>query len=117
MKYCELGHRLKVSAIGIGFVPYSPLGRGFLAGAVTSRDELPESDWRHNDPRWLEENFAANMKIVDQIAEVAAKHGVSKAQIALAWLLAKGNDIAPISGTKRRATLEDSVAAAEISLD
>ncbi|HEX2813258.1 MAG TPA: aldo/keto reductase [Sphingopyxis sp.] len=101
---------------GIGFVPYSPLGRGFLAGAVRSRDELPENDWRRNDPRYSEENFPANLAIVDAIAGVAAKHGVSNAQVALAWLLAQGDDIVPIPGTKRRATMEDSVGAADVTL-
>ncbi len=101
---------------GIGFVPYSPLGRGFLAGAVRSRDELPENDWRRNDPRYSEENLPANLAIVDAIAGVAAKHGVSNAQVALAWLLAQGDDIVPIPGTKRRATMEDSVAAADLTL-
>jgi aryl-alcohol dehydrogenase-like predicted oxidoreductase len=101
---------------GIGFVPYSPLGRGFLAGAVRSRDELPENDWRRNDPRYSDENLPANLAIVDAIAGVAAKHGVSNAQVALAWLLAQGDDIVPIPGTKRRATMEDSVGAADLTL-
>ncbi|ALJ13216.1 aldo/keto reductase [Sphingopyxis macrogoltabida] len=102
---------------GIGFIPYSPLGRGFLAGTIRSRDELPENDWRRNDPRYSEENLPANLAIVDAIAGIAAKHGVSNAQIALAWLLAQGDDIVPIPGTKRRTTMEDSVAAADVTLD
>ncbi|WP_411342248.1 aldo/keto reductase [Sphingopyxis sp. J-6] len=101
---------------GIGFIPYSPLGRGFLAGTIRSRDELPENDWRRNDPRYSEENLPANLAIVDAIAGVAAKHGVSNAQVALAWLLAQGDDIVPIPGTKRRATMEDSVGAADVTL-
>ena len=101
---------------GIGFVPYSPLGRGFLAGAVRSRDELPEKDWRRNDPRYSEENFPANLAIVDAIGAVADKHGASKAQVALAWLLAQGDDIVPIPGTKRRVTMEDSVGGADVTL-
>jgi len=101
---------------GIGFVPYSPLGRGFLAGAVRSRDELPENDWRRNDPRYSDENLPANLAIVDAIGAVADRHGVSKAQVALAWLLAQGDDIVPIPGTKRRPTMEDSVAAADVTL-
>jgi aryl-alcohol dehydrogenase-like predicted oxidoreductase len=101
---------------GIGFIPYSPLGRGFLAGTIRSRDELPENDWRRNDPRYSEENLPANLAIVDAIAGVAAKHGVSNAQVALAWLLAQGDDIVPIPGTKRRVTMEDSVAAADVTL-
>ena len=102
--------------LGIGFVPYSPLGRGFLTGQFRSRADLPEGDWRHNDPRWSEENFAANLRIVDIVQTVADRHGVSLAQIALAWLLARGDDIVPIPGVKRRVTLEDSVAAAEVEL-
>jgi aryl-alcohol dehydrogenase-like predicted oxidoreductase len=100
---------------GIGFVPYSPLGRGFLAGAVRSRDELPENDWRRNDPRYSDENLPVNLAIVDAIGAVADQHGASKAQVALAWLLAQGDDIVPIPGTKRRATMEDSVAAADVT--
>lgn len=101
---------------GIGFVPYSPLGRGFLTGQVKSFEDLPENDWRRNDPRFAPENFAKNMEIVDVIAGIAAAHGVSPAQVALAWLLAQGDDIVPIPGTKRRVTMEDSVAAANLEL-
>jgi aryl-alcohol dehydrogenase-like predicted oxidoreductase len=101
---------------GIGFVPYSPLGRGFLAGAVRSRDQLPDHDWRRNDPRYSDENLPANLAIVDAIGAVADKHGASKAQVALAWLLAQGDDIVPIPGTKRRATMEDSVGASDVTL-
>ena len=102
---------------GIGFVPYSPLGRGFLAGTIRSLDDLPADDWRRNDPRYQGDNFAANLKVVDAIAKVAARHGASNAQVALAWLLAQGNDIVPIPGFKRRVTMEDSVKAADIVLD
>jgi aryl-alcohol dehydrogenase-like predicted oxidoreductase len=102
--------------LGIGFVPYSPLGRGFLAGGITSLDELPANDWRHNDPRYSAENLPKNMKVVDAIGAVADRHGASKAQVALAWLLAQGDDVVPIPGTKRRATMEDSVAAADLML-
>ena len=83
---------------------------------MRSRDELPENDWRRNDPRYSDENLPANLAIVDAIGAVADKHGVSKAQVALAWLLAQGDDIVPIPGTKRRATMEDSAAAAEVTL-
>ncbi|HMG48319.1 MAG TPA: aldo/keto reductase [Allosphingosinicella sp.] len=102
--------------LGIGFVPYSPLGRGFLTGQIKSRADLPADDWRHNDPRYSEENFGANLKIVDAIRAVADRHKVSLAQVALAWLLAQGDDIVPIPGVKRRATLEDSAAAVDLAL-
>ena len=102
--------------LGIGFVPYSPLGRGFLTGQIKSKADLPADDWRHNDPRYSEENFGANLKIVDAIRAVADRHRVSLAQIALAWLLAQGDDIVPIPGVKRRATLEDSAAAVDVAL-
>jgi aryl-alcohol dehydrogenase-like predicted oxidoreductase len=102
--------------LGIGFVPYSPLGRGFLTGQFKTRADLPADDWRHNDPRYSEENWDANLKVVDAIRAVADRHGVSLAQIALAWLLAQGEDIVPIPGVKRRATLEDSAASVDLEL-
>lgn len=101
---------------GIGFVPYSPLGRGFLAGTIRSLDELPADDWRRNDPRYSSENLPQNLKVVDALGTVADAHGVSKAQIALAWLLAQGDDIVPIPGTKRRVTMEDSVGSVDVAL-
>jgi len=101
---------------GIGFVPYSPLGRGFLTGDFRSLDDLPADDWRRNDPRFQGDNFATNLKLVDAIGAVAARHGVSNAQIALAWLLAQGDDIVPIPGFKRRPTMEDSAAAVDVDL-
>ena len=102
--------------LGIGFVPYSPLGRGFLTGQFSKRSDLPEGDYRLNDPRYSEENFASNMAIVDAVKIIASAHSVSPAQIALAWLLAQGQDIVPIPGSKRRATLEDSMAAVNVTL-
>ncbi|MEM8696933.1 MAG: aldo/keto reductase [Pseudomonadota bacterium] len=102
--------------LDIGFVPYSPLGRGFLTGQVTSREDLPEGDYRRNDPRYSEENFAKNMEIVDVVKTIGDAHGVSPAQIALAWLLHQGDDIVPIPGSKRRVTLEDSMAAVDVVL-
>lgn len=102
--------------LGIGFVPYSPLGRGFLTGQFSKRSDLPEGDYRLNDPRYSEENFASNMAIVDAVKAVASAHSVSPAQIALAWLLAQGKDVVPIPGSKRRATLEDSMAAVNVTL-
>jgi aryl-alcohol dehydrogenase-like predicted oxidoreductase len=102
--------------LGIGFVPYSPLGRGFLAGGIRSLADLPADDWRHNDPRYSNENMPKNLAIVDAIAGVAARRGVSNAQIALAWLLAQGDDIVPIPGVKRSETMRDSVGAPEVTL-
>ncbi len=101
---------------GIGFVPYSPLGRGFLAGGIRSLDDLPATDWRRNDPRYSAENMPKNLAIVDAIAGVAKRHGVSNAQIALAWLLAQGQDIVPIPGVKRSETLRDSAGAPDVVL-
>lgn len=103
--------------LGIGFVPYSPLGRGFLTGSIRSLDDLPENDWRRQDPRYQGDNFATNLKVVDIVGEVAAKHDASNAQVALAWLLAQGDDIVPIPGFKRRVTMEDSAKSAEVKLD
>ena len=103
--------------LGIGFVPYSPLGRGFLTGQIKRRDDLPADDWRRNDPRYSEENFDANLRLVDVVKGVAQRHFVSPAQIALAWLLAQGEDVVPIPGVKRRATLEDSAAAVDVVLN
>ena len=102
--------------LNIGFVPYSPLGRGFLTGQITSRDDLDEGDYRLRDPRYSEENFAQNMLLVDVVKTIAQEHRTSPAQIALAWLLAQGEDIVPIPGSKRRATLEDSMAAVDVEL-
>ena len=101
---------------GVGFVPYSPLGRGFLAGGIRSLDDLPADDWRRNDPRYSPENMPRNLAIVDVIAAVADRHGVSNAQIALAWLLAQGDDIVPIPGVKRSETMRDSAAAPDVTL-
>ena len=102
--------------LGIGFVPYSPLGRGFLAGGISSLDDLAPDDWRHNDPRYSPENLPKNLAIVDAIGAVAKRHGVSNAQIALAWLLAQGEDVVPIPGVKRRETMRDSAGSPEVSL-
>jgi aryl-alcohol dehydrogenase-like predicted oxidoreductase len=101
---------------GIGFVPYSPLGRGLIAGNIRSRADLPANDYRLFDPRFSEENLPRNLAIVDAIAQIAGRHGVSNAQIALAWLLAQGEDIVPIPGVKRLETLRDSVRAPEVAL-
>jgi aryl-alcohol dehydrogenase-like predicted oxidoreductase len=103
-----------VRELGIGFVPYSPLGRGFLTGTIRSLDQLDESDFRHTDPRF--ENLAANIRIVEQVDAVAAELDATAAQVALAWLLAQGDDVAPIPGTKRVARLEENVAADALTL-
>ena len=103
--------------LGVGFVPYSPLGRGFLTGQIASRADLPAGDYRLTDPRYSEENFDRNLAIVDVVKTIAARHGASAAQVALAWLLAQGEDVVPIPGSKRRATMEDSVKAAAVTLD
>ena len=102
--------------LNIGFVPYSPLGRGFLTGTVARAEDLPEGDYRRNDPRYQGDNFDANMKAVATVKAVAARHGASAAQVALAWLLAQGPDIVPIPGSKRRVTLEDNVKATALEL-
>ena len=103
--------------LGIGFVPYSPLGRGFLTGSVKRAEEYPETDFRHRDPRYQGENFDANMALVGAVQAVASRHEASAAQVALAWLLAQGDDIVPIPGSKRRVTLEDSIGAATLQLE
>lgn len=102
--------------LGIGLVPFAPLGRGFLTGSVKRAEEYPESDYRHNDPRYKGENFDANMRAASAVRELAAQKGSSAGQIALAWLLYKGPDIVPIPGTKRRTHLEDNVGATSVSL-
>ena len=102
--------------LGIGFVPYSPLGRGFLAGGIRSLNDIAPNDWRQNDPRYSPENLPKNLVIVDALAVVAKRHNVSNAQIALAWLLAKGEDVVPIPGVKRRETMRDSAGSPDVSL-
>jgi aryl-alcohol dehydrogenase-like predicted oxidoreductase len=102
--------------LGIGLVPFAPLGRGFLTGAVKRAEEYPESDFRHRDPRYQGENFDANVRAASAVRELAAGKGVAPGQIALAWLLHKGPDVVPIPGTKRRTYLEENVSAADVSL-
>ncbi len=105
-----------VRELGIGFVPYSPLGRGFLTGTIRSLDQLDESDFRRFNPRFEGDNLEANIRIVEQVDAVANEIGATPGQVALAWLLAQGDDIAPIPGTRRVANLEQNVAADAIVL-
>jgi aryl-alcohol dehydrogenase-like predicted oxidoreductase len=102
--------------LGIGFVSYSPLGRGFLTGQVGAPDTLEEGDWRRTMPRFTEENAARNQALVDVVRTVASSIGATPAQVALAWVLSKGDDIVPIPGTKRRTYLQDNVAADDLVL-
>lgn len=100
----------------IGFVPYSPLGRGFLTGQIKSFDDLAEDDYRRDAPRFQGENFQKNLELVKQLEELAQSRGATASQLALAWVLAQGDDLAPIPGTKRRKYLEENVAAADLQL-
>jgi aryl-alcohol dehydrogenase-like predicted oxidoreductase len=106
-----------VRALGVGFVAYSPLGRGFLTGQFQSPDDFPAGDWRRGQPRLTGENFAHNRGLVRQVEALAAKKGCTPAQLALAWVLAQGNDIVAIPGTKRRGYLEQNGKALEVRLD
>jgi aryl-alcohol dehydrogenase-like predicted oxidoreductase len=105
-----------VRELGIGFVAYSPIGRGFLSGKWRSVDDLAPDDWRRNNPRFQGENFQRNLDVVEKIEEIAREKGVTPAQLAIAWVLAQGDDIVPIPGSKSRKHLEENVAAAEIEL-
>jgi aryl-alcohol dehydrogenase-like predicted oxidoreductase len=102
--------------LGIGFVAYSPLGRGFLTGRFRSFDDLPEDDYRRNSPRFQGENFQRNLDLVQRVEEIAHRKKCTPAQLALAWLLAQGDDIVPIPGTKQRRYLEENMAALEVEL-
>ncbi|WP_121192637.1 aldo/keto reductase [Motilibacter peucedani] len=106
-----------VRELGIGFVPYSPLGRGFLTGRFTSRADVEQGDFRAADPRFNKENFAANSSLVEQVSAMAREKGVTPAQLALAWLLAQGEDVVPIPGTKKVSRLEENAGALELTLD
>jgi len=105
-----------VRELGIGFVPYSPLGRGFLTGRFRTFDELPEGDYRRSSPRFQGENFQKNLDLVAHIGQLAAQKGCTPSQLALAWLLSRGEDIVPIPGTKRRDFLEENVGATGVTL-
>ena len=102
--------------LGIGLVPFAPLGRGFLSGSAKRAEEYPKDDFRRGDPRFAGENFDANMRAASAVRELAERTGATAAQVALAWLLHKGDDIVPIPGTKRRSYLEENVRAAAVSL-
>ncbi len=105
-----------VRELGIGFVPYSPLGRGFLSGEIRSIDDLEEGDFRRSNPRFMGENFQKNLDLVEAVKAIAHDRGITAAQLALAWVLAQGDDLVPIPGTRRIATLEDNAAAADVVL-
>ncbi len=105
-----------VRELGIGFVAYSPLGHGFLTGQIRTTDDFADDDWRKTNPRFMGENFERNLRIADEVAAVAADAGATPAQVALAWLLSKGDDIVPIPGTKRTARVEENCAADGIEL-
>ena len=106
--------------LGIGFVPYSPLGRGFLAGTIRTTDDLPEGDWRRNSPRFRGEALTANLRVLDEVNVIARDKGVTPSQLALAWVLAQNTadlGVVPIPGTKRRSYLEENVGALDVTLD
>jgi len=102
--------------LGIGFVPYSPLGRGFLAGRFASPDELDENDFRRSGPRFTGENLDANLRLAEKVKEIAGEKRITPAQLAIAWVLARGDDLVPIPGTKRRTYLEQNAASLEVEL-
>ena len=102
--------------LGIGFVPYSPLGRGFLAGRFSSPEDIEEGDFRRGNPRFTGENFEANMRLADKVKEIAAEKDITPAQLAIAWVLARGEDLVPIPGTKRRTYLEQNAGAVDVEL-
>lgn len=103
--------------LGVGIVPYSPLGRGFLTGQFTSTDDFADDDYRRHSPRFQGENFTRNLALVDAVKEMAVAKGCTPGQLALAWVLANGEDVVPIPGTKRRRYLEENIAAVEVELD
>ena len=105
-----------VRELGISFVAYSPLGRGFLSGQIRAPEDLAEDDFRRGNPRFQDENFARNLELVERVRAIADDKGVTASQLALAWVLSRGDDIVPIPGTKRRSYLEENVAAVEVEL-
>ena len=105
-----------IRELGIGFVPYSPLGRGFLTGEFKRPEDIPDDDYRRNSPRFQGENFYANLKIVDELKKIAEEKGITSSQLALAWVMAQGDDVVPIPGTKRVKYLEENAAAEAVKL-
>ncbi|MEC5217176.1 aryl-alcohol dehydrogenase-like predicted oxidoreductase [Actimicrobium sp. GrIS 1.19] len=112
----EQGALATCRRLGIGFVPYSPLGRGFLTGAITSPDQFAADDYRRSSPRFQGEHFARNLQLVEKVSQLAASKGCTPGQLALAWVLAQGDDLVPIPGTKRRSYLEENVKALDMIL-
>ena len=104
-----------VRELGIGFVPYSPLGRGFLSGGIRSIDDLAPDDWRRTSPRFQGENLARNLAVLDEVTALAQQKGVTPSRLALAWVVAQGDDVVPIPGTRRIANLEENVAALDVT--
>ena len=102
--------------LGVGFVAYSPLGRGFLSGNIRSIEDLDENDFRRHSPRFQGENFAKNLELLERVREIATAKGVTPSQLALAWVLAQGDDVVPIPGTKRRQYLDENISALSIEL-
>jgi len=112
----ENGIMATCERLGIGFVPYSPLGRGFLTGAIRTPEDFAEDDYRRTNPRFMGENFARNLKLVDAVRELASAKGCTPAQLALAWVLARGEHVVPIPGTRRVANLDDNLGALDVKL-
>lgn len=103
-------------SLGVGFVAYSPLGRGFFSGQISSPEDLSPDDWRRRNPRFKKDNLTANLALAQRVREIAERKGVTSNQLAIAWVMAQGSDIVPIPGTKRRTYLEENVAAVEVTL-
>jgi len=102
--------------LGIGLVAYSPLGRGFLTGQIRTVEDLPEGDWRRSNPRFQEDTLRENVKLADRVTEMAERKGITAAQLAIAWVLAKGSDIVPIPGTKSPERLQENAGASDVTL-
>ena len=116
-EYVRRACEASLRRLGVGFVAYSPLGRGFLTGRFETPEDLPEDDWRRGHPRFRGENFGANLELVRRVEEIAAEKGLTPVQLALAWVLSRGEDVVPIPGTTSREHLEENVAAVPVDLD